>query len=241
MSPSSSRTDSAVGRRLGEGPQDLAGLLEALPLEGSAGVAQALLGLLDAPARDGLARAWDRTRPRVVGDRAARLATRRRVAVRPRPTASCASPRTSPSSIHSSGSQGTRPSGVAARNAFEASPRPVSRMRPAPLRATPPQPASLSLSASASRRFHGGPSLGRSPSSAARGLRARRPSLPGARTGRGRPRPDEEAGGLAMGPVKPTAKTTKDPHRWGSFARASSAASYSPRASRPKYHRRWRA
>jgi hypothetical protein len=44
------------------------------------------------------------------------------------------------------------------------------------------------------------------------------------------------AGCLAQG-----SKTTKDPHRWGSFARESSAASYSPRASRPKYHRRWRA
>ena len=37
-------------------------------------------------------------------------------------------------------------------------------------------------------------------------------------------------------------ETTKTPAcAAGAFARASSAASYSPRASRPKYHRRWRA
>src|SRR5688500_7895634 len=42
------------GRSLGERAEDLARLLEALPFEGSAGIAQALLRLLDALAGHGL-------------------------------------------------------------------------------------------------------------------------------------------------------------------------------------------
>ena len=63
----------------------------------------------------------------------------------------------------------------------------------------------------------------------------------------GRPRPEEdEGGGLGMERSSLSgwigAKTTKDP--WsprGPSLSENSAASYSPRASRPKYHRRWRA
>jgi hypothetical protein len=104
---------------------------------------------------------------------------------RPRPTALFASPRTVPSSIHTSGSQGSR-LGVAAWKAFDASPWPASRTRPAPLRATPPQPAFFSLAASSALRFQGGPSLTRSPWFD----RGAAPRLP---------RPEEEGGGFGMG------------------------------------------
>ena len=105
--------------------------------------------------------------------------------------------------------------------------RPESRIRPAPLRATPPQPAFLTLASSSARFFHGGPSLCRSPW-LERGAPRLPPPLPEPEPERGgRPRPEEDdAGGLGMGwaayrrdPPAEAPKTTKDPHRWGPFAR----------------------
>ena len=193
------------GRGVGQGPQDLAGLLEPLPLEGAAGVAQALLGLLEAPAGHGLAEGGVGGRLGVVGGAAGGPSG----LPAPGPTAPCAprrAPRPRRSTARAPRARG--PPGVAARNAFDASPAGVAHAAGA--LAGDPAPAGLLELVGV-----GLPPLPRRP--LARAIAAAGRARPGGRsplpaTRAGRPATaGRGGGGLGMGPANLRRKRRRTP------------------------------